>query len=104
MVQIAIIDFYNQKICMIGWVNSWAICRPTQFTQSMIREFALEVQAEVDGPDLGDTFSEAGSTAAPNTMAGGVWQAPSSSGGTWSSSASSSASSSTGGSTAVSSS
>ena len=43
----------------------------------MVDEFALEVQAEVYGADLGNTLSEAGdSDVAPNTVLGGIWQAP----------------------------
>ena len=51
--------------------------------QDMIYELALEIQAETDTANQGDTFSETGSTAAPTTMAGGIWQLPSSSSGTW---------------------
>jgi hypothetical protein len=103
VVPISIIGFYQGTVCLIGRVNTWGIFRPMAFLQAMVDEFALEVQAEVYGADPGDTLSEVGdSTAAPSTVLGGIWQAPSSSGGTWFSSASSSASSSTGGSTGVS--
>ena len=88
MVQITLIDFYNQKVCMIDWVNGWTVCRLTQLMQDMIHALAVELQAELDVNNQGDTISETGSTAAPHTIAGEIWQAPSSSGGSWSSSSS----------------
>ena len=44
MVQIAIIDFYNNTICMVGWVNRWAIFRPTEHFAALLAGFAMEVQ------------------------------------------------------------
>ena len=104
MVQIAIIDVYQGTVCMIGWVKNWAVFRAAEHFQALLNEFAMEVQQEVFGVGPTDDASETGSTMAPATMVGGIWQAPSSNGGTWSSSASSSASSSVGVSTAGSSS
>ena len=96
MVQIVIYEVTEDWACMIGWINKWAVFRPTQYFQALLDEFAVEVRQETF-----DNFSDTGSTAAPATTVSGVWQVPSSSGssGTWSSSATSSASSSVGAST-----